>query len=113
MSREFICVLILLLAFAGLAHADANLDARVARLESQVQEQQNRAGSAMFLVLILFGAFCALWAQNTGRSSWLWFFCGVAFNVVTVIVLLINNAADRRWDEFRRERMIREMTRTD
>ena len=49
------------------------------------------AGVALFL----FGAFCALWAQNTGRSAWLWFFLGLAFNIITVIFLLSKNAADR------------------
>jgi len=24
------------------------------------------------IILFLFGAFCALWAQNTGRNAWLW-----------------------------------------
>ena len=45
-------------------------------------------------VLFLFGAFCALWAQNTGRSSWLWFFLGLLFSVVTVFFLLTKNAND-------------------
>lgn len=43
-------------------------------------------------VLILFGAFCSLWAQRTGRSAWLWFFLGLFFNIVTVIVLLYKNS---------------------
>jgi Na+/melibiose symporter-like transporter len=47
-------------------------------------------------VLILFGAFCALWAQNTGRNAWSWFFLGLAFSVITVAVLLFKNAEDRR-----------------
>jgi len=41
---------------------------------------------------ILFGAFCALWAQNTGRNPWLWFFAGAIFNVITVLILLSKNA---------------------
>lgn len=45
--------------------------------------------------VLLFGAFCALWAQNTGRSAWLWFFLGLFFNVITVIVLLVKNSNDR------------------
>lgn len=50
-------------------------------------------------VLFLFGAFCALWAQNTGRSAWLWFFLGLFFSVITVIVLLSKNSGDRRGGE--------------
>jgi hypothetical protein len=49
------------------------------------------AGGALFLA----GAFCALWAQNTGRSAWLWFFLGLFFNVITVIVLLVKNSNER------------------
>ena len=45
---------------------------------------------------MLFGAFCALWAQNTGRNAWLWFFLGLFFSVITVIVLLAKNANDRK-----------------
>lgn len=45
-------------------------------------------------VLFLFGAFCALWAQNTGRNPWLWFFLGLLFSVVTIFFLLTKNAND-------------------
>jgi len=47
-------------------------------------------------VAFLFGAFCALWAQNTGRSPWLWFFLGLIFSVITAIVLLAKNANDKK-----------------
>jgi hypothetical protein len=47
-------------------------------------------------LVLLFGAFCALWAQNTGRNAWLWFFLGVMFHVVAVAVLLVKNAEGRR-----------------
>src|SRR5258706_7424363 len=43
---------------------------------------------------MLFGAFCALWAQNTGRRPLLWFFLGVFFSVITVLVLLYKNSQD-------------------
>ena len=49
----------------------------------------------MGLVLFLFGCFCALWAQNTGRNAWFWFFLGLAFSVLTVVVLLINNSREQ------------------
>ena len=48
------------------------------------------------LVFFLFGIFCALWAQNTGRNAWLWFFTGWFFAPITGLVLLSNNSADRR-----------------
>ena len=49
-----------------------------------------------FLVLFLFGGICALWAQNTGRNAWLWFFAGMIFSVITVVILLsINNEENK------------------
>lgn len=71
---------------------------RVDRLESRVStlEQRIRQAGDQGLVLMLFGAFCALWAQQTGRNSWLWFFLGAFFSVITVLVLLRKNADDRR-----------------
>ena len=65
------------------------LEARVQRLE------QRQADLTSGAVSFLFGAFCALWAQNTRRSAWLWFFLGLFFSVFTVIVLLSKNSADR------------------
>lgn len=46
-------------------------------------------------VIFLFEAFCALWAQNTQRNPWLWFFLGVFFSVITVLVLLYKNSKDK------------------
>ncbi len=43
---------------------------------------------------MLFAAFCALWAQNTRRSAWLWFFLGLFFSVIAVVVLLYKNSQD-------------------
>ena len=45
--------------------------------------------------MFMFGAFCALWAQNSGRNAWLWFFLGAFFNLITVLVLLAKNSGDR------------------
>ena len=45
-------------------------------------------------VVFLFGAFCALWAQNTGRNPWLWFFLGLLFSVFTIFFVLTKNAND-------------------
>jgi hypothetical protein len=47
-------------------------------------------------VLFLFGAFCALWAQNSGRNAWLWFFFGLFLSVIAVVVLLVKNENDRK-----------------
>jgi hypothetical protein len=44
----------------------------------------------------LFAVVCALWAQNTGRNAWLWFFLGLVGHVLTGLVLLYKNSSDRR-----------------
>jgi hypothetical protein len=65
------------------------------KLNNQNQLQgETKSYAPLGLVLFLFGAFCAVWAQNTGRNAWLWFFLGVIFSVLTVIILLINNSND-------------------
>jgi len=46
-------------------------------------------------VLFFIGVFCALWAQNTGRNPWLWFFIGVLANVAALIAVLIKNGDDK------------------
>jgi len=48
-------------------------------------------GSLSGTVVFLFGAFCALWAQNTNRNPWLWFFLGVFLNMIAVLVVLAKN----------------------
>jgi hypothetical protein len=74
---------------------------RIVQLERKVGELEQKAGrSSGFAgpagaVAYLFGAFCALWAQNTQRSAWLWFFLGLFFSVFAVIVLLVKNSGDR------------------
>jgi hypothetical protein len=77
-----------------LAQVDAqrfgNLENRVSNLEQHFPVNAE-GGVAVFL----FGAFCALWAQNTGRNPWLWFFLGLFFSVITVLVLLSRNSNDK------------------
>ena len=91
-------VLILLCVFAvcvsmraqTASEAVSTLASRVSSLESHVNQLPNA-----LLVSFLFGAFCALWAMNSGRNSWLWFFLGLFFSVITVLVLLLKNSRDR------------------
>ena len=66
------------------------LNTQVNRLSNEMRENVSNGGLAM-----LFGGFCALWAQNTGRNAWLWFFLGLIFSVITVLVLLYKNSTDR------------------
>jgi hypothetical protein len=44
----------------------------------------------------LFGIFCAYWAQQTNRNTWLWFFLGLFFAPVAGLVLLYKNSKQVR-----------------
>ncbi len=98
MNRIFL-VVVLAFGFCGTALAQSEPQ-RVAQLEGRVStlEEKIRSVGDAGLVLFLFGAFCALWAQNSGRSGWLWFFLGLFFSVITVLVLLNKNSIDRDED---------------
>ena len=90
--------------------AQAPDSTRVDQLEKEVEmirsdvkdlksEIDDRVGGG--IVLFLFAGFCALWAQNTGRNPWLWFFLGAFFNIITVIVLLNKNSQERQTQTLR------------
>ncbi len=83
--------------FAEPLPAQENIDQRLDRLAKQVQQLESRIDrTTSTSVLFLFGTFCALWAQNTNRNPWVWFFAGLLLNVITVLVLLAKNADDKR-----------------
>jgi hypothetical protein len=68
------------------------------QLNNQLQKdnsQATRYGSTG-LLLFLCGAFCALWAQDSGRRPWFWFVVGFLFPLLTVIALLVKNSDDIR-----------------
>jgi len=71
--------------------AQSDLEQRVARLEHKTATDEG-VGVAVFVC----GAFCALWAQNTGRNAWLWFFFGLFLSVIAIFVLLYKNSNDRK-----------------
>ena len=97
-----IALLSLFLADLGLDHsacaqaveAFPKQEERITQLERKIGNLERKAGQ-LGVVASIFAAFCALWAQNTGRSAWLWFFLGLFFSVITVIVLLWKNSKDR------------------
>lgn len=77
------------------SHAEVlALESRVDQLDRDLDEKTDDLASAGALAF-LFGAFCALWAQNTGRNPWLWFFLGLFFSVITVLFLLRKNRESR------------------
>jgi len=73
---------------------------RITSLESRVSNLEHRipfyTENRYYYPLFLFGGFCMLWAQNTGRNPWLWFFLGLLFSVITMFVLLSKNADDKK-----------------
>jgi len=94
MKRIYLLLLFAVL-FSGAALAQSEPQ-RVSQLEHRVStlEHKIRQVGDQGLVLLLFGAVCALWAQNSGRSGWLWFFLGLFFSVITIMVLLWKNSGD-------------------
>ena len=58
-----VAMLVLMLLAVSVSAQDPQLESRVSKLE---QKLNDRSGGA---ALFLFGAFCALWAQNTGRNA--------------------------------------------
>ncbi len=100
-SSLFIALLVVFVHKPALA--DEGLERRVTAMEYAVGGLQSRVASIPTSVqshgsdgasLFLFGAFCALWAQNTNRNAWLWFFLGMILSVITVLVLLAKNSED-------------------
>jgi cell division protein FtsW (lipid II flippase) len=91
MKRIYL-VIVLTLGIAGAVFAQSEAP-RVAQLEGRVSLLEHQARDTG-LVLFLFGTVCALWAQNSGRSGWLWFFIGLFFSVIAVLVLLAKNSGD-------------------
>jgi hypothetical protein len=89
----------------GRVMAEESVDARIQTLEKRIAHLDSsvRDNSSDGAALFLYGVFCALWAQNTGRNAWLWFFLGLLFSVITVLVLLYRNSEDlrkrRAWTE--------------
>ena len=64
--------LFLLLAFGvcgtALAQPETGRVSQIERRVSSLEQKIRKAGDRSF-VLFLFGAFCALWAQNTARNA--------------------------------------------
>jgi hypothetical protein len=82
-------------AVAQAAEPTGDLPTRVERLEDQLDDLKGNV-SGLGGLAFLFGVVCALWAQNTNRNPWLWFFLGAIFSAITAVVMLVKNANDRR-----------------
>ncbi len=64
---------------------------------NKLEQDFGVVGAIFFFIFFLYGLVCALWAQNTGRDAWFWFFMGMFLNVIAVCFLLCSkNSKDRR-----------------
>ncbi len=102
--RHWFFLVLVVLAPAP-AQADERGDRRMEELENRITTIENRVAhlpttivsrGSDGAVLFLYGCFCALWAHNTNRNPWAWFFLGLFFSVITAIVLLALNSDDRK-----------------
>ena len=95
---RYVTVLAVFCCLTAVATAQPEMEQRVAAIESRLKKVEAEAvtaaatGSGVFVFLC--GVFCALWAQNNGRSAWQWFVCGMFFHVITLVWLLQKNAED-------------------
>jgi len=67
---------------------------RVERLETRVEKLERAGrnyGSAAFVAAVV----AALWAQNTRRNAWSWFFLTFFFAPIALLALLYKNSNDR------------------
>ena len=108
MKNNILLVILLFLVLAkpiyGASEATKATSEKDDRIEFSIGSVKFSPGSAEGAVIFLFGAFCALWAQNTNRSAWLWFFLGIFFNVIAVLVLLFKNSNDK-WNREHRPKL--------
>ena len=83
--------------FLPLAYSQDVADERFDQITKRIERVELRRDyGTVSGVFFLFAAFCALWAQNTNRNPWLWFFLGWFFHVLTVLVVLAKNSDDQR-----------------
>ena len=86
----------------SLTSENSQLRSEVSQLRSDVNSFQitladkaDTAEATTAWTMFFFGIFCALWAQNTRRNPWLWFFLGVFFHVFTGLFVLSKNSQDQ------------------
>ena len=72
------------------AHAQASGSEDIGVLKRQLSVLESRKAPWVALAT-LFGAFCALWAQNTRRNALLWFLFGAVIGPIAALVVLFKN----------------------
>ena len=102
MKKQWFVLFVLLFVQQNVT-AQTETETRLAQLEKDVKSLKSSVKSLFSsvddlvkpgFIMYFFGIFCALWAQNTGRNPWAWFFLGLFFSIITVLVLLSINSAD-------------------
>lgn len=66
---------------------------QLAGLEKKL-EMRNKSSEALNAAFFVSGVLCALWAQYTRRSPWVWFFFGGILAPLALLMLLWKNAED-------------------
>lgn len=66
-----------------------------------------------FTAPFAFGVFCAYWAQQNNRNSWLWFFAGALLMPIAGIVLLMINKEIRKYGKDGRPALGKDAGRSD
>ena len=69
------------------------------------ESHHNRKVTIALVLMFIFGAFSALWAHNTARSTVLWFCIGFALNLGAVLLILWLNPRKRK-KRVRRDRAV-------
>jgi hypothetical protein len=89
---------LLLLVLGQAAFAATGSDAKPTWPEQleRVERRVDRLYSGLASAGLLAGAVCALWAQNTGRNAWLWFFGAFLFSFFALLFMLHKNSTDLR-----------------
>ena len=120
MIRPIIYLILLLCSFCPAQIESGEIDQleiRIKRLESEqasVRNEISRETSSLErrmkdlednasagLAVFASGILCALWAQYTRRSAWLWFFFGLLLAPIALIAMAWKNADGLRSRELR------------
>ena len=94
-------LLLLGLLLAGLCWGIPLFAQAQAQNEAGLQSMAANPGDPMplhpeqALAVVFCAAFCALWAENTGRNPWLWFALGLLFSVLALVAVLYTNSRDK------------------
>lgn len=89
-------MLLFIVGFFAPLPASAQLtERRVEKIESRVSKIE-REGRSWAGAAFVSAVFAALWAQNTRRNAWLWFFAALFLAPIILLVLLYKNSVDVR-----------------